>query len=329
MLTKTQLESYFGKFYGSGKAKFTLEIPAVYPLSTSAYFVLNRWDYFRSFSTFFEDVQPSFLVQNEMYLGLSINHPLGNTLISSFDGRWYQLEDQYYQNLDFTNKDTADFTTVNGYSGSWSITQNSLNRKQFATSGHFFRLKARYCYGLEHSLSGSTALEPSDIWKKHRWLTLSLDYQSFIVDKSYFHLGLHGQLVYNSHPLFANYTATLLSMTEFSLVPDAKTYFLPEYRSPQYLGGGLNAVFTVFKRFDIRVDAYIYQPFIQVNLNEDGTQQFSKPFKGGTYMASSSIIYHSFIGPVRLTMNYFPNQEKPIALQFSIGYVLFNERAIR
>lgn len=329
VLTKTQLESYFGKFYGSGKAKFTLEIPAVYPISTSAYFVLNRWDYFRSFATFFEDVQPSFLVQNEMYVGLSLNHPLGNTLISSFDGRWYELEDQYYQNQDFTNKDTADFTTVKGYSASWSITQNSLNRKQFASSGHFFRLKARYSYGMEHSLAGSTALVPSDIWKQHRWLTLSLDYQSFIVDKSYFHLGLHGQLIYNSHPLFANYTATLLSMTEFSLVPDAKTYFLPEYRSPQYLGGGLNLVFTVFKRFDLRIDAYVYQPFVQVNLNEDGTQQFSEPFKGGTYMASSSIIYHSFIGPVRMTVNYFPNQEKPVALQFSIGYVLFNERAIR
>ncbi len=329
VLTKTHLESYFGKFYGSGKAKFTIEFPSVHPISNSAYFVLNRWDYFRSFATFFEDVQPSFLVQNEMYAGLTMEHALGNTLVSGYDARWYQLEDEYYQSLKFTNKDTTDRTFVDGFSGSWAITQNSLNRQQFASSGHYFKFRARYIYGREHSVSGSTSPYPYDIWKYHSWVNLSLDYQSFIVDHPVFHLGLHGQLVYNSHPLFANYTATLLSMTEFSLVPDAKTYFLPEYRSPQYIGGGLNTVFTIRKKFDIRVDAYIYQPFVQINLNQDGSQVLSEPFKGGTYMASSSIIYHSFIGPVRVTLNYFPKQENPLAFQFSIGYVLFNERAIR
>ena len=329
IMTKTHLESYFGKFYGSGKAKFTVEVPAVYPVSTSAYFVLNRWDYFRSFSTFFEDVQPSFLIQNEMYAGLEVNHPLGNTLKSTFDARWYELEDRYYQSHEFTNKDTTDRTSVDGFSGSWAITQNSLNRRQFASSGHFFRFKARYNYGREHSLSGSTSAQPYDIWKYHSWINLRLDYQSFIVDKSFFHLGLHGQLVYNSQPLFANYTATLLSTSEFSLIPDAKTYFLPEYRSPQFVGGGLNTIFTIKKKVDVRVDAYVYQPFIQIVENEDGTQEFSELFKGGTYMASSSVIYHSFIGPVRVTVNYFPKQETPLTFQFSIGYVLFNNRAIR
>ena len=46
-------------------------------------------------------------------------------------------------------------------------------------------------------------------------------------------------------------------------------------------------------------------------------------------MASSSIVYHSVIGPVRATLNYFPKQTLPLAFQISYGYVLFNERAIR
>ena len=182
IMTKTHLESYFGKFYGSGKAKFTLEIPSVYPVSTDFYFVLNRWDYFRSFATFFEDVQPSFLIENEIYSGLSINHPLGNTLKSTFDARFYEIENEYYQTEDFTNKDTADMTRLNGFSGSWAITQNNLNRKQFASGGHYFRFKARYNYGTEHSQPGSTGNDPYDVWNYHSWINLSLDYQSFIVD---------------------------------------------------------------------------------------------------------------------------------------------------
>lgn len=329
IITKSEVESYFGKFYGSFKGKFTLEVPAIYPIATSAYFVMNRWDYFRSFATFFEEVKPSFLVQNEMYAGGQIKHPLSNTVKSTIDAHWFSLEDTYYQTEKFVNTDTADMTNFEGISSSWAITKNSLNRIQFASSGHYFRFKFRHIYGREHSLSGSTSAEPYDIIKYHSWLNLSVDYQSFMVDNSVFHLGFHGQFVYNSRPLFANYTATLLSMSEFSLLPDAATYFLPEYRAPQFVGGGLNTIFTLQKNIDFRIDAYLYQPIVKITENEDGTMEFSKPFTGGTYMASTSLIYHSFIGPVRLTLNYFPLQKNPIALQFSLGYVLFNDRAIR
>ena len=326
--TKTKVESYFGKFYGSAKAKFTFELPTVYPFSASVYFTQNRWDYFRSFATFFEDVKPSFLVQNEMYLGVSLKNPIGNTITSKVDGRWFELEDTYYQTDNFTNKDTADLTRFYGGSASWTLTQNTLNRRQFANSGHFVEVKTRLNFGTEHTIPGSTALN-EELYKPHSWFNLNIDYQSFVVDQSMFHLGIHGQFVYNTQPLFANYTATLLSMTEFSLIPDSKTYFLPEYRSPQYAAAGLNLIFTIMKKIDIRFDTYLYQPLIQINELPDGSQEFSELFQGRSIMASSSIIYNSYIGPLRFTLNYFPQQTNPLALQLSLGYVIFNDRAIR
>jgi len=326
--TKTKVESYFGKFYGSAKAKFTFELPTVYPFSASVYFTQNRWDYFRSFATFFEDVKPSFLVQNEMYLGVSLKNPIGNTITSKVDGRWFELEDTYYQTDNFTNKDTADLTRFYGGSASWTLTQNTLNRRQFANSGHFVEVKTRLNFGTEHTVPGSTALN-KEMYKPHSWFNLNIDYQSFVVDQSMFHLGIHGQFVYNTQPLFANYTASLLSMTEFSLIPDSKTYFLPEYRSPQYAAAGLNLIFTIMKKIDIRFDTYLYQPLIQINELPDGSQEFSELFQGRSIMASSSIIYNSYIGPLRFTLNYFPQQTNPLALQLSLGYVIFNDRAIR
>jgi NTE family protein len=118
-------------------------------------------------------------------------------------------------------------------------------------------------------------------------------------------------------------------MTSFSLVTDAETYFLPEYRSPQHVGGGVNIIFSFNKSLDLRFDGYYYQPFVILQKNPDGSPSYSKPFKGDTYMASASFIYHSFVGPIRATFNYFPKQIQPYAFQISYGYVLFNERAIR
>jgi len=322
-------ESYFGKFYGSARADFSLEVPSIYPISGSVYFVMNRWDYFRSFATFFEDVKPSFLVQNEMYYGVKFKHPIANTTKSTFDVRFFALEDDYYQSENFTNKDTADFTTFDGFSASWEFVQNSLNRKQFASSGHFFQLKVRYVNGREASVPGSTSPLDEIAFKDHEWINIKTEFQSFPINSKFFHLGIHGRGVFNSQSLFSNYTATLLAMTSFSIIPDAETWFLPEYRSPQHIGAGLNVIFTPAKNFDIRFDGYFYQPFVQLNQNPDGTASYSKPFKGDTFMASTSLIYHSFIGPLRATVNYFPKQFRPYSFQISYGYVLFNERAIR
>ena len=62
--TSLKAESYFGKFYASVRTIGEIEIPSKLTITLSGYFVMNRWDYFRNFSTFFESVKLSFLVQN-------------------------------------------------------------------------------------------------------------------------------------------------------------------------------------------------------------------------------------------------------------------------
>ncbi len=322
-------ESYFGKFYGSAKADINIEFPSVYPISISSYFTLNRWDYFRSFATFFEDVKPSFLIQNEVYGGLKLKMPLGNNSKLTWDARFFGLEDDYYQTQSFTSKDTSDYTIFRGFTFSGEILQNSLNRKQFASSGHYFLLKARYVNGFENTYPGTTSILKDTISKKHSWLSIQADLQSFVFDYKIFHLGVHAKGVYNTQSLFSNYTASLLSLPSFNLLPDAETYFLPEYRSPQFIGVGLNLVFSIYKNIDIRGDGYIYQPFLKLQQNSDGTIRFDQAIKSTSILFSSSLIYHSPIGPIRATFNYFPKQTNPYAFQISYGYVLFNERAIR
>ena len=137
---KINAESYFGKFYGSLRTNYELVLPSIFPISISGYFTLNRWDYFRSFATFFEEVRPSFLVQNEAYAGVKVKLPLGNNARWITDIRYLSLEDDYYQSSKFTSIDTADFTKFFGTSLSVEYTKNSLNRKQFATEGHFFQV---------------------------------------------------------------------------------------------------------------------------------------------------------------------------------------------
>ena len=290
---------------------------------------MNRWDFFRSFATFFEDVTPSFLVQFEMYGGLSLKSTIRNNSYSQLDYRIFGLEDDYYQIEDFTNIDTADFTRFEGNSVSYSFKQNTLNRKQFSSSGSAFDFSVRYVSGRETSYPGSTSLLKDTISYKHNWLTFSSEFQLFPIDEKLFHLGVHGKGVWSTQTLFANYTASLLSSPSFDLIPDSKTFFLPEFRSPQFLGAGLNFIFSFNPKVDFRVDGYIYQPILMLSKVENVSYQYAEPIVDAQFLTSASLIFHSLVGPIRATLNYFPKQKDPLSFQVSYGYVIFNNRAIR
>jgi NTE family protein len=268
-------------------------------------------------------------VQNEAYGGIKLKLPLGNNARWTFDARYFSLEDDYYQSSQFTNKDTADFTRFYGTSLSLEYTKNSLNKKQFATEGHFFQVKARYVNGFERTVPGTTSILKDTVEKDHQWLSLQAEFQSFFLKNGPFHFGFHGKTVLNSQSLFANYTASLLSMPAFNLIPDMETFFLPEYRATQYFSLGSNLIFELANKLDLRLDVYYFQPIVQLQQNQDGTIQYGKPLKVHSMVASSSLLYDTPIGPVRASLNYFPAQESPLFFQLSFGYILFNERAVR
>ncbi|MBP6090400.1 MAG: patatin-like phospholipase family protein [Crocinitomicaceae bacterium] len=322
-------EAYFGKFYGSLKTNFNIEIPSTIPVSASAYFVLNRWDYFNNFATFFEEVKPSFLIQNEMYYGVSFKNPITNSTKSTLNFKIFNLEDDYYQNQNFTNKDTSDITYFDGQSVSWEFTSNTLNKKQFANRGHYFHFKINYINGAEKTILGSLSNSNTEIRKNHNWLSLESEIQKFILNLNHFHLGIHAAGAFNTHYLFSNYTATLLTLPNFALLPDAQTFFLKEFRSPQYVGAGLNMVYSIKRNIDFRIDAYIFQPLIMLSEKNDGVPYLGKVDNITSFMGDATLIYHSPIGPVRLTLNYFEKQSNPFYFQLSYGYVIFNKKAIR
>ena len=322
-------ESYFGKFYGSAKADITLDIPRIYPIAMNAYFVLNRWDYFRSFATFFEDVKPSFLIQNELYTGAKIKLPFGNRIINTLDARYFELNDEYYQTAQFSNADTSDRTIFYGSSVGYEFLYTSLNRKQFANKGSKAQIRFRFVNGVENTTYGSTVNSQQAARILHQWINLNFDFQHYFFSKYKVHVGTHFLGQFTSQSLFDNYTASLLSLPTFSVFPDMQTYFMPEYRSHQHVGIGMNLVYTPKDRLDIRVDSYLYKPFLELGKSLNGALQFVQSGRGISLLTSTSVIYHTIFGPLRATVNLFPKQERLFNFQLSYGYVLFNERAIR
>lgn len=324
--------TYFGKFYGSVKTGLKFYLPTHTTAYIEPQFIMNRWDYFRSFATFFEDVKPSYIVQNEKFWSLNYYVSTSNKSKIRLDFTNGFNEDTYYQDDNFTNADTADYTSLLYYSPGFEFSINSMNRKQFASAGSRLQIRSRFVHAIERTIPGSTALItetdlPSVI---HNWAYLNINYQTYFMHRGVYRLGILLEGHYSTQPFFQNYTASMLSANAFQPIPDAKTGFYNDFRANQYLAGGIMNVFTIKDLVDLRIEAYVFQS-IQRIINDDGVAAYGNYFDSRFGIASISVIYHSLIGPLRATVNYFDSQTQlnPLSFQVSFGYVLFNRNGIR
>ena len=321
--------SYFGKFYTSGQVKLRANLSTRLPLYVEPVFALNRWDYFRSFNTFFDEVKPAFVVTREMWGGVNVGMGLGNKGLLRADLKWAATKDRYYQTDDFTGQDTSDVTYFRHLTSGLVLSRNSLNRKQHPNAGQSVKAELRYIVGDESTVLGSTAANGTPEFKeRHVWPVAKITYDQYALPRGIFKFGVLLEGMYGDMPVFENYKATIIRAPAFQPTPESRTYFMEEFRAPKYVAGGLRTIIAVARnRFDLRLEAYVFQPYEPIVLGEDGEAETAPAFTDRYYIGSGSLIYQSPIGPLWFNLSYFDQLDEPWAWSINFGYILFNQKA--
>ena len=321
--------SYFGKFYGSVYTSAKLDFSSKLPFFIEPYYSINRWDYFRSFATFFEEVNPSFIVLREQFGGLKVGFPAGNKGRFVFEGQYSDLDYRYYQVENFDARDTADRTNFYPLSGRFMYERNTLNRKYYANAGTYLRFQTIGLKGDEVTLPGTTSSVRDSIVDSHAWIYAKLRYENYFKRKGIFKFGFLVEGVYSTQKFFENYTASLLAAPAFEPIPEAKTLFLNQYRSFQYMAGGVKMVVNFTDNIELRLGGYFFQPawYIQRGANEKAVR--GALFMGNSWIGSGAFVLHTPIGPLSLTSNYYYQKEIPWSVSVNFGYLLHNSKAIQ
>ena len=99
---------------------------------------------------------------------------------------------------------------------------------------------------------------------------------------------------------------------------------LPAFRANNFLGAGLKTVVKVYKKIDLRLEGYIFQPY-QALMNDPGDQHviYGPAFSDHSSLASFSIVYNTFLGPLSLGVNYYDKIPNPFSINLDFGYILF------
>jgi NTE family protein len=322
-----EAKSYFGKFYGSLLLSARIDFAGRLPFSIEPNMVFNRWDYFTSFATFFEDVQPSFIVINERFGGLRFRFPVRSQGKLELSTDFAVINDDYYQTPSFLATDTADRTRITAGIADLKYERNTLNRKQFAKKGTFLSIQAKYLRGDEITIPGSTFTSIDTLNAQREWLVGKLKYINYFQKIGRLRIGMMGEAVASTQPFMRNHVSTLIAAPAFQPIPESQTFFIKEYRAHNYVAGGLMLVSDIGKNIDIRAEAYAFRPLGRLEQRDDGLTNYNWD-EEVYFIASSSIIYHSPIGPLSFAVNYYDQKENQWSAVLNFGYLLFN-RSVR
>ncbi len=323
---------YFGKLYGSYQAKLRFDFSSKYPFYVETSVTRSRWDFFKSSTAFFEESKPSFLLQNDFCSDINIALPVKNKGKLILGSTVAQLSDRYYQTKQFLFADTTDRTNFSMFTPYISYEKNTQNKKQFANSGTYFTFKMRWVNGIETTIPGSTSIDKTVSITDHQWVQIKMIYDSYYKRKGRLRLGIFAEAVASDQDFFGNYTASVLAAPTFAPIPESKTLFLPKFRAYSFAAFGSKNVISIHKNFDVRLEGYVFQPYQEILAKQNLSAQFGEPFAKRYFMASAALVFHTFLGPISVSANYYDLKENTTdqlnySILFSFGYIMFNKKS--
>lgn len=324
------INGYLGKLNTSTYSHIRLDFPGRVPVFLQPSFTASRWDYFSTSILFYNFEKPAYLIQNDVFGDIKIGMPLGNISQFNLSGGYAELKNQYYQTDQFTENDTADISYFDfGYvQANYLI--NTLNRKMYANEGTLLNLRAKYIQGQESYYPGNTSIDTVSFvnTKLNPWIQLKLTFDSYIKTINRLRIGIFLEGVYSSQEFFNNYKSTILSAPVFNPTAESQTFFIDAYRAFNYVAGGIKAVFSPSKHLDLRVEAYLFQPYQAILSNQYGKAEYSSPLVYQYFAGTAALVYNSVIGPISLGINYYDQSKYTFSPFFHVGYIIFNRKSI-
>lgn len=326
---KVYANGYLGRLYNGALGKIKIDLPGYNPFFAEFIQCFSRWDYYKSSTLFFNFKKPSFLIQEDNYSEINMGIPMGNKGIWSWGGGLANWTNYYYQTDNFTNKDTADNTHFNYYYIQSQIDINNQNRRMYADEGSRLFLKIKYIKGSENFEPGNLAPDKTIVQNLfHRdWLYFKLFSDNYIKPINKIKLGYYFEYTYSTQDFFSNYTSTILSAPAFYPTSESYTLFLPNFRAYHYFVLGGKSVTSLWNKLDLRFELYWFQP-IQAIVNNNNLASFATPLVYQNIAGSGSIVFHSPLGPLAFSINYYKNAENNFTFFFHFGYPIFNRKSL-
>jgi NTE family protein len=323
-LTHTTFNFYVGNFYKSAQLKSRLDIPFLGRFYVEPEALYNQWNYLgnRDWLTGKED--PTILTRSDRKVGTSMGFPFSRQLRFALYGYYISNTDRYSNRTLLVSSDTLDVLKLTGYRSGFILETNNLNRKQYATAGKNMYLKFDWFTVTEKYKPGSTSVLSAPRREHVGWVRLKFSAEQYWRAGAY-STGYFVEGVVSNQPTFTNYFGTLINAPAFNPMPDSRTLLLQNFRSFNYIAGGLRNIFSLRSNLDLRLEGYIFKPIEAILPGSDQQTRLSKDLTRVSLSGMVALVMHTSVGPIGITFNYYDDKESQFGVMAHIGYLLFQK----
>lgn len=316
---------YFGQPYASGMIAGRVYFNHPHTWFLSAYLSYNRYSYFSNTSYFFDVQQTSSITEKMVTFTPYLGIPVKNNALIKLGSEFATAYGLYYLTENLTSSDTLTKVKFRYNNPFVSFDYYTLNKKQYPNSGLSFHSSLSYISGTEFNLKGNSDEFLPGISTDRYWFRLDASYEKYfriarrITGGTYFAVNVSGQ------PMFNSYIRALTYSQPFQPLPESRTLFLPGYRAPDWGATGVKAIIKIFKEVELRNEFYMYQPYRSIDYNPDThLAVYNKPFTDRSYIASMTVVWNAFLGPISVGMDYYSNSADKMLFSVNLGYIFFN-----
>jgi NTE family protein len=321
-----------GRFYNAARGSFRINVPARYSYYLEPTIVYNEWNYQKTGGLLGRDVLSTQVRQQDLKAGVQIGVSPNYRSRVLLEAAWFTRQDEYANVSELSSSDRLDETDFTGYTGAVQFTRNSLNRKQYATSGRRAAFTLRGVYGREQFTPGTTAMVQQEQERYLRWPQARAFLEEFFPMKNAKQSwGYFGEVVVSGQPRFYNYRSSVAVAPIFSPLPDSRTLFLENYRSARYVAAGLRFNQGVLGKLEWRTEGFVHvrhQPIRQragdQTAERDGRFSLDRP----RLTASTGLVYQTPVGPLAVHLVHYDDPARRWGVFGHLGYLLFQGRAL-
>jgi NTE family protein len=236
--------------------------------------------------------------------------------------------DRYINGDVFISTDTLDELRLKGFKAGLSLSTNTLNRKQYASSGRAYSFCVDYFDLRELYTPGNTSIETRGTRATHHWIRAKATAEHYFGTGSRYHPGIYAEAVLSDQAPFQNYFGTIINAPAFLPLQDSRSLILEKFRSFNYVAGGMRNVFTLRSKLDFRLEAYLFKPFEYLKQGVNQGTETSKKLESLFFAATAGLVYHAPIGPVSFSANYYDDEETRFGVLLHVGFLLFNKHSL-
>ncbi|MCU0418501.1 MAG: patatin-like phospholipase family protein [Cyclobacteriaceae bacterium] len=326
-LTHANVNFYAGNFYKALQLKARIDIPRLGSFYVEPEGSFNNWDFAEGRDVVFQNFQPTVLQRTDRRVGATVAWPVGKQYKAMLHGYYINNTDRFFSEERFSARDTLDVQRLRGFKGGVSMSSNTLNRKQYASTGRAYRFQADWFDLNETFQPGSVADGLPFSRELPGWGRLKLSAEQYF-RKGVYSSGYLVEGMLSNQPLLANYQGSIINATAFNPLQDSRTLLLENFRAYSYVAGGWRNVVSVRKSLDFRLEAYVFKPFQslarvdgqRVRLNEDITEVY--------FAGTAGFVLHTSVGPVSLSANYYDDDQTRWGVLLHVGFLLFNKTSL-